>query len=147
MRARPATAPSSTGVCSGAVCGGAPLLLWCAARFPLRPAPLYQHPPASNHRMSRDQRMRDNWALLHALEEAGRRSAPAAVAFNLVPEFLGAGARQFVFMLKGLQEIAPRLEAAGIPFFLLRVRLAFGSAGYACSGQRRRGWTSCVAAL
>jgi deoxyribodipyrimidine photolyase len=34
--------------------------------------------------MSRDQRMRDNWALLHALEEAGKRSAPAAVAFNLV---------------------------------------------------------------
>jgi hypothetical protein len=41
-----------------------------------------------------------------------------------VPEFLGAGARQFVFMLKGLQELAPRLEAQGIPFFLLRVRAA-----------------------
>ncbi|GBF93049.1 CPD photolyase [Raphidocelis subcapitata] len=70
--------------------------------------------------MSRDQRMRDNWALLHALEEAGKRSAPAAVAFNLAPEFMGAGARQFVFMLKGLRELAPRLEAHGIPFFLLQ---------------------------
>jgi deoxyribodipyrimidine photo-lyase len=39
-----------------------------------------------------------------------------------VPAFLGAGARQFVFMLKGLQELAPKLEAAGIPFFLLQVR-------------------------
>ncbi|KAI8472372.1 MAG: class II photolyase [Monoraphidium minutum] len=70
--------------------------------------------------MSRDQRMRDNWALLHALEQAGARGAPTAVAFNLVPEYLGAGARQFVFMLKGLREMAPRLEAQGIPFFLLR---------------------------
>lgn len=70
--------------------------------------------------MSRDQRMRDNWALLHALEQAGKKGAPVAVAFNLVPEFLGAGARQFVFMVKGLQELAPRLEAHGIPFFLLR---------------------------
>lgn len=34
--------------------------------------------------MSRDQRMRDNWALLHALEEAGKRGAPVAVCFNLV---------------------------------------------------------------
>lgn len=42
-------------------------------------APHLPHP-----RMSRDQRMRDNWALLHALEQAGKKGAPAAVAFNLV---------------------------------------------------------------
>ncbi|KAF8071386.1 PHR1 [Scenedesmus sp. PABB004] len=46
--------------------------------------------------MSRDQRMRDNWALLYALERAAATGAPCAVAFNLVPAFLGAGARQFV---------------------------------------------------
>jgi hypothetical protein len=167
--------------------------------------------------MSRDQRMRDNWALLHALEEAGKRSAPAAVAFNLVgllhglvwacmawalvprmactivlrrrrgsrgpcgapcgvvramkgqqrprrrrravrtstatrvktpasnelqvPEFLGAGARQFVFMLKGLRELAPRLEAHGIPFFLLRAsrlggRGCGGCGGFGACGKR-----------
>jgi hypothetical protein len=34
--------------------------------------------------MSRDQRMADNWALLHALEQAGTKQAPVAVAFNLV---------------------------------------------------------------
>jgi deoxyribodipyrimidine photo-lyase len=34
--------------------------------------------------MSRDQRMRDNWALLYALEKAAETSAPCAVAFNLV---------------------------------------------------------------
>lgn len=35
-------------------------------------------------RMSRDQRMRDNWALLYALEKAAEQEAPCAVAFNLV---------------------------------------------------------------
>jgi hypothetical protein len=39
-----------------------------------------------------------------------------------VTEFLGCGARQFVFMLKGLRELQPKLEAACIPFFLLQVR-------------------------
>lgn len=50
--------------------------------------------------MSRDQRCADNWALLYALQRAADTGAPVAVAFNLVPEFLGAGARQFCFMLK-----------------------------------------------
>jgi deoxyribodipyrimidine photolyase len=70
--------------------------------------------------MSRDQRVADNWALLHACQVAARSGAPVAVAFNLVPEYMGAGARQFGFMLRGLQEVAPRLAALGIPFFLLR---------------------------
>lgn len=34
--------------------------------------------------MSRDQRMRDNWALLFALEKAAEKGVPCAVAFNLV---------------------------------------------------------------
>jgi deoxyribodipyrimidine photolyase len=46
-----------------------------------------------------------------------------------VPAFLGAGARQFVFMLKGLQELAPRLQQAGIPFFLLQVGRGGGGSG------------------
>ncbi len=39
-----------------------------------------------------------------------------------VPAFLGAGARQFGFMLRGLKELVPRLKEKGIPFFLLKVR-------------------------
>lgn len=35
-------------------------------------------------------------------------------------EFLGAGARQFGFMLRGLRELQPKLEALNIPFFLLK---------------------------
>jgi len=34
--------------------------------------------------MSRDQRARDNWALLHTAELAVKSGAPVAVVFNLV---------------------------------------------------------------
>jgi deoxyribodipyrimidine photo-lyase len=37
-----------------------------------------------------------------------------------VPAFLGAGARQFGFMLRGLRGVAASLADRGIPFFLLR---------------------------
>ena len=36
-------------------------------------------------------------------------------------EYLHAGARQFGFMLRGLRELEPRLEALNIPFFLVKV--------------------------
>lgn len=70
--------------------------------------------------MSRDQRVRDNWALLYAAQAAFQRGVPVAVAFNLVTEYLGAGARQFGFMVRGLQLMQPKLEALNIPFFLLK---------------------------
>lgn len=70
--------------------------------------------------MSRDQRVVDNWALIHACEVAASKGVPVAVAFNVVTEFLGAGARQFGFMLRGLRLMQPKLEALGIPFFLLK---------------------------
>jgi hypothetical protein len=46
---------------------------------------------------------------------------PSAPPPLQVPAFLGAGARHFVFMLKGLRELQPKLEEHGIPFFLLKV--------------------------
>jgi deoxyribodipyrimidine photo-lyase len=70
--------------------------------------------------MSRDQRIRDNWALLYAAEQATKRNSHVAVCFNLVDSFLSAGARQFGFMLRGLQELAPKLEKANIRFHFLR---------------------------
>ena len=70
--------------------------------------------------MSRDQRAADNWALLHALEAASSGSRPVAVVFNLLPEFLSAGARHFGFMLRGLRETAATLQQQGVPFFLVR---------------------------
>jgi deoxyribodipyrimidine photo-lyase len=69
--------------------------------------------------MSRDQRTRDNWALLFAQEKALRERQPLAVVFCLVPTFLNATTRQYRFMLKGLQEVEKGLREKGIPFYLL----------------------------
>jgi deoxyribodipyrimidine photo-lyase len=68
---------------------------------------------------SRDQRAHDNWALLHACEIARSSRQPVAVAFSLVSEYLGAGARQFGFMLRGLRELESTLSQRGIRFYFL----------------------------
>jgi len=69
--------------------------------------------------MSRDQRVSDNWALIHAQEQALERKAGLVVLFCLVPEYLGATMRQYSFMLRGLRETEERLASLGIPFILL----------------------------
>jgi deoxyribodipyrimidine photo-lyase len=69
--------------------------------------------------MSRDQRAEDNWALVYSQEIALDRQAPLAVAFSLVPNFLGATLRQYDFMLRGLKETCATLTSKNIPFFLL----------------------------
>ena len=72
--------------------------------------------------MFRDQRLRDNWALIQAVDEANKAKAPVAVAFNLFDGFLGAKARHLGFMLRGLQKLSLCLEETlQIPFFLFRV--------------------------
>ena len=70
--------------------------------------------------MSREMRADDNWALLFARERANQLAAPLVVAFNLVPHFLEATARQYDFLLKGLEETEADLRRKRIPFFLLR---------------------------
>ncbi|OPY45277.1 MAG: Deoxyribodipyrimidine photo-lyase [Methanosaeta sp. PtaU1.Bin016] len=70
--------------------------------------------------MGRDQRARDNWALLHAKELAEKHDSPLAVVFCLVPKFLGATSRQYRFMLQGLKEVERNLRALDIAFFLLQ---------------------------
>lgn len=68
--------------------------------------------------MSRDQRVRDNWALLFAAHLAQEREVPLAVVFCLAPTFLGATIRQYGFMLKGLAEVEADLRRRDIPFIL-----------------------------
>eukprot|EP00982_Pelagococcus_subviridis_P017214 31524-Pelagococcus_subviridis.AAC.3 len=68
---------------------------------------------------SRDQRVNDNWALIHACESAASIGGGVVVVFNLVTSFLGAGARQFGFMLRGLREMETTLKTKGIEFILL----------------------------
>ncbi|MFA5109851.1 MAG: deoxyribodipyrimidine photo-lyase [Desulfobaccales bacterium] len=84
---------------------------------PLNRAPI--GPGAVVYWMSRDQRVRDNWALLYAQELALARQRPLGVVFCLAPAFLGATWRQYGFMLKGLQEVAEDLAALNIPLILL----------------------------
>jgi deoxyribodipyrimidine photo-lyase len=69
--------------------------------------------------MSRDQRTRDNWALLYAQERALQAKSPLVAVFCLVPQFLGATRRQYEFMLLGLQEVERDLSGKRIPFQLL----------------------------
>eukprot|EP00252_Welwitschia_mirabilis_P013725 TRINITY_DN3022_c0_g1_i3.p1 TRINITY_DN3022_c0_g1~~TRINITY_DN3022_c0_g1_i3.p1 ORF type:complete len:340 (-),score=58.79 TRINITY_DN3022_c0_g1_i3:353-1372(-) len=75
--------------------------------------------------MSRDQRSRDNWALLYAAEKASEMGTAVAVVFNLVDDFLEAKARHFGFMLRGLQVVERNLKVLGIPFFLFQSVDAF----------------------
>lgn len=69
--------------------------------------------------MSRDQRVHDNWALLHAQNLALETGSELIVIFNLVPDFLEATIRQYGFMLAGLQQIEKELRKFNIPFYLL----------------------------
>ena len=69
--------------------------------------------------MSRDQRAGDNWALLHAQQQALARRSPLHVVFTLSPEFLLAQPPQVQFMLDGLQETARQLAEKAIPLILL----------------------------
>ena len=64
--------------------------------------------------MSRDQRAEENWALLHAQQQALARQAPLTVVFTLAPEFLSAQPRHYRFLLAGLQETARQLAAKNI---------------------------------
>jgi deoxyribodipyrimidine photo-lyase len=70
--------------------------------------------------MNRDQRVEDNWALLHAQALSFQHNQPIIVVFCVAPNFLGATLRQYDFMIKGLQEIEGKLKKYNISFILLK---------------------------
>ncbi|RCK78980.1 MAG: Deoxyribodipyrimidine photolyase, type II [Candidatus Ozemobacter sibiricus] len=82
-------------------------------------APGADRPGAVVYWMSRDQRVDDNWALLHASALARARRAPLQVVFTLDPAFPDATRRAWDFLLRGLIEVEADLRARGIPFHLL----------------------------
>ncbi|MBB3186088.1 deoxyribodipyrimidine photo-lyase [Microbacter margulisiae] len=71
------------------------------------------------YRMSRDQRVDDNWALLFAQQLADVKNEGLAVVFTLVPHYPNANRRHFDFMIRGLKQVEKHLAAKNIPFFLL----------------------------
>ncbi len=70
--------------------------------------------------MSRDQRVRDNWALLRAYQTAREQGLPLSVLFCLADSFQGATERQYDFMLRGLMETEGELNSLNIPLVVLR---------------------------
>lgn len=70
--------------------------------------------------LRREQRVRDNWALLYAQDLALAGGRPLGVVFCLVPSFLGAARRHFEFMLAGLRSVDDELATLQIAFFCLR---------------------------
>lgn len=90
---------------------------------PKRIHPLNNAPPTKGpviYWMSRDQRVEDNWALIHSIETAKTNHADLAVVFCLTAEYPGANLRHFDFLLKGLSSVEQKLSNTNIPFFLLK---------------------------
>ncbi|XP_028986920.1 CPD photolyase isoform X2 [Betta splendens] len=80
--------------------------------------------------MSRDQRVQDNWALIHAQQLAVEEKLPLHVCFCLVvPKSELSTLRYYSFMLKGLEEVAQECKSLNIQFHLLH-----GSAGEVLPG-------------
>lgn len=69
--------------------------------------------------VSRDQRVRDNWALLWAQQEAIVRQKGLLVVFCLMPDYLDAPNSQYAFMLGGLVCMQEELHKLNIPLVLL----------------------------
>jgi deoxyribodipyrimidine photo-lyase len=69
--------------------------------------------------MQRDQRVKDNWAFVHAYNRAVHEGVPLVVIFCLVPNFLEAAIRQYGFMFKGLKQVEKDFKELNIPFYLL----------------------------
>lgn len=68
--------------------------------------------------MSRDQRVKDNFALITAQQKANELSLPLVVVFNLKNKLQNRLYEHFEFMLEGLKEVAINLEKLNIPFVL-----------------------------
>ena len=68
--------------------------------------------------ISRDQRVKDNWALIFAQTLAIKEKEPLFVLFCLIDSFLGSDNRNFIFMLNGLEELKDDLMQLNINFVL-----------------------------
>lgn len=71
--------------------------------------------------MNRDQRVQDNWALIHAQRLALKEKLPLHICFCLVvPKSKLSTYRHFSFMCKGLEEVSQECKPLGIEFHLLQ---------------------------
>ncbi len=68
--------------------------------------------------MSRDQRLKDNWALNFAIELSQKHQQPIVIIFNLTDDFPVATLRAYSFMLEGLQEQQELANKLNIQFII-----------------------------
>ncbi|CAI5991874.1 unnamed protein product [Closterium sp. NIES-65] len=91
---------------------------------PGRPPFPFPPSPCTHHAQERGEAVAVAWEKGEAVEVvfnlARERGEAVAVVFNLVDSFLGAKARHFAFMLRGLREVQGSFAALGIPFFLFQ---------------------------
>lgn len=66
--------------------------------------------------MNRELRLADNWALLHAQDTARAHDRKLHIVYNIVPNYLGGGRRQWEFKKVALQEIEEGAQKKGISF-------------------------------
>jgi len=71
------------------------------------------------YHMSRDQRVRDNFALVAAQDYALLKKTPLLVVFNLFTQPTIRLIQQYRFMIEGLQEVEKILEKYNLPLLLL----------------------------
>ncbi len=69
--------------------------------------------------MSREQRVKYNFALLAAMKYAAEQNLNLYVAFCVSSEFLGASPEAFAFIGEGLKEVESVLGGLNVPFYLL----------------------------
>lgn len=75
--------------------------------------------------MSREQRIHDNWALIHAIDIARKMDKELRIVFYLTDNFHEAGLRHYDFMLRGLAKCSKEAGKLNIPFDLIQ-----GDPGY-----------------
>ncbi|MCA9386835.1 deoxyribodipyrimidine photo-lyase [Candidatus Dojkabacteria bacterium] len=68
--------------------------------------------------MSRDQRVKDNHALIAAQAHAQSLNLPLIVCFNVYPKIKNRAKNQYVWMFEGLKKIEIDLKKKNIPFVL-----------------------------
>lgn len=68
--------------------------------------------------MQSSQRVKDNWALSYAIEEANNLNLPIVVYFGITTEFPEANYRHYYFMFEGLKEVKLALQKLGVKFVM-----------------------------
>lgn len=68
--------------------------------------------------MAREERVSDNWALMHAEEEAHARGVPLVVLFVIGESFLNYSERHNTWLIASLTEVEQSLQKLQVPLFV-----------------------------